>query len=246
MRLGRSRIAQDELHDAGELLDLQKGMAQAEFGDRTPGRVDHPAGCRIAAAEGLQHSLAPRRRRFDRRRVGRDPKQPHHVKAPPARAWNRVRAPQRRKRRAGQHRVDPAVITRTPRRRESVVQGDFAVADSPEAGEAGGTDGMRLGFACGIVEFGQFVAAAPNAISASSNRSGWINTDSWPSKHVAHADSRPESTVACCNWETAPAAEATSPAASRASQRATSSSAAWSSRSGSSSSISSNACRAWS
>ena len=45
--------------------------------------------------------------------------------------------------------------------------------------------------------------------------------------------------------ETAPAAEATSPAARRASQRATSSSAAWSSRSGSSSSISSSACKAW-
>ena len=37
MRLGRGRIVQDELHDAGELLDLQKGMAQTEFGDRAPG-----------------------------------------------------------------------------------------------------------------------------------------------------------------------------------------------------------------
>ena len=36
MRLGRGRIVQDELHDASELLDLQEGMAQAEFGDRAP------------------------------------------------------------------------------------------------------------------------------------------------------------------------------------------------------------------
>ncbi len=46
MRLGRSRIVQDELDDAGELLNLEKRMAQAEFGDRAPGRVDHPPGCR--------------------------------------------------------------------------------------------------------------------------------------------------------------------------------------------------------
>ena len=78
-------------------------------------------------------------------------KQPHHIKTPPARARNRVRAPQRRKRRARQHRVDPAVFTRAPRRREGVVQRDFAVADSAEAGEARGPNGMGLGFACGIV-----------------------------------------------------------------------------------------------
>jgi hypothetical protein len=49
------------------------------------------------------------------------------------------------------------VFTRTPRRRQSVVQGDFAVADSSEPGEAGGTDSVRLGFPCGIVYFGQFL-----------------------------------------------------------------------------------------
>ena len=37
MRLGRGRIVQNELHDARELLDLQKRMAQTEFGDRAPG-----------------------------------------------------------------------------------------------------------------------------------------------------------------------------------------------------------------
>ena len=151
MRLGRGRIAQNELHDAGELLDLQKGMAQTEFGHRPSGGVNHPSGRRVAAAEGLQDGLAARRRRFDRRRVGSDPQQPHHVKAPPARAWNRVGAPQRRERCAGQHRVHPAVFTCAPRRRQSIVQGDFAVADSPEAGEASSTDGMCLGFSLTVI-----------------------------------------------------------------------------------------------
>jgi hypothetical protein len=36
MRLGLGRIVQDELDDAGELLDLEKGMAQAELADRAP------------------------------------------------------------------------------------------------------------------------------------------------------------------------------------------------------------------
>jgi hypothetical protein len=36
MRLGRSRIAQNQLYNARELLDLQKRMAQTEFGDRAP------------------------------------------------------------------------------------------------------------------------------------------------------------------------------------------------------------------
>ena len=105
MRLGRGRIVDDQLDDAGELLDLEKRMAQAELGDRAPSRVDHPSGRRGASAKGLQHSLAPRRRRFDRGRVGRDSEQPHHVKTPPARARDRVGAPQRRKWRTRQHRV---------------------------------------------------------------------------------------------------------------------------------------------
>ncbi|MCV7332022.1 hypothetical protein H7J81_18130 [Mycobacterium cookii] len=151
MRLGRGRIGQDELHDAGELLDFQKGMAQTEFGDRAPCGVDHPSGCRIAAAERLQHGLASRRRRFDRRRVRRNPQQPHHVKTPPARTWHRIRAPQRSEWRAGQYRVDPAMITRPPRRGEGVVERDLAIADPPEAGQARGPNGMGFGFACGVV-----------------------------------------------------------------------------------------------
>ena len=74
MRLGRGRIVHNQLDDAGELLDLEQRMAQAQLGDGAPGRVDHPTGRCGAAAEGLQHGLAPRRRRFDRGRVGRDPK----------------------------------------------------------------------------------------------------------------------------------------------------------------------------
>ena len=105
MRLGCGRFVDDQLDDAGELLDLKKGMAQTELGDRAPGRVDHPSRRRGAAAEGLQHGLASRRRRFDRGRVGRDSEQPHHVKTPPARARDRIGAPQRRERRIRQYRV---------------------------------------------------------------------------------------------------------------------------------------------
>ncbi len=50
-------------------------------------------------------------------------------------------------------------------------------------------------------------AAAPTAASTSSSRSGWISIESSPSKHVAHAASWAESTVAPCNWDTALAAE---------------------------------------
>ena len=132
-------------------------MPQAEFGDRAPGRVDHPSRRGGAAAKRLQHGLAPRRRRLDRGRVGRDAKQPHHVKTPPARARNRVGSPQRRKWRIRQHGVHPAVFTRASRRGESVVQGDFAVADSPEAGQAPGADGVRLGFPGSVVQFGQLL-----------------------------------------------------------------------------------------
>ena len=57
---------------SGELLDLEQRMPQAELGDRAPGRVDHPARRRGAAAEGLQHGLTPRRGRLDRGRVRRD------------------------------------------------------------------------------------------------------------------------------------------------------------------------------
>ena len=151
MRLCGSRVVDDQLDNAGKLLNFQKGMAQAEFGDRTPRRVDHPSGRLGASPEGLQHRLAPRRCRFDRRRVGRDSQEPHHIKTPPARTRDRVGAPERGKWRAGQHRVDPAVITRAPGCRQGVVQRDFAVADSAEAGEARGPNGMGVGFACGIV-----------------------------------------------------------------------------------------------
>lgn len=66
MWLGCGGITGDQLDDAGELLDFAQRMAQAEFGDGAPGRVDHPPGRGRAAAEGLQHGLAPGRRRLDR------------------------------------------------------------------------------------------------------------------------------------------------------------------------------------
>jgi hypothetical protein len=42
------------------------------------------------------------------------------------------------------------VFARAPRRGQSVVKGDFAVGESPEASEAPGADGMGLGFPCGV------------------------------------------------------------------------------------------------
>ena len=157
MRLGRSRIGKDEFHDAGEVLDLEERMTQAEFGDRAPGRTDHPSCRGIVAAIRLQDGLAPRRRRLDSRRVSRDPEQPHHVQTPPARARNGVGSPQRGKRRARQHCVHPAVFTRTSRRGESIVERNLAVANAPEPGQAGSSDSVRLGFPCGIVQLGQLV-----------------------------------------------------------------------------------------
>ena len=62
------------------------------------------------------------------------------------------------------------MFTRAPGRGESVVQGDFAVADSPEAGEANGTDGVRLRFSGGIVQFGQFVGGEPRLTGGQ----GWV------------------------------------------------------------------------
>src|SRR5271167_2404016 len=67
MRLCGSRIVDDQLDNAGKLLNFQKRMAQAEFGDCAPRRVDHPSGRCAASAEGLQYGLASRRRRLDRR-----------------------------------------------------------------------------------------------------------------------------------------------------------------------------------
>ena len=56
-----------------------------------------------------------------------------------------------------QNRVHPAVFTRAPRRRKSVVQSDFAVPDSLKSCKASGTNGVRLGFSGGIAKSGQFV-----------------------------------------------------------------------------------------
>src|SRR3954464_13473341 len=85
MWLGRRRIVGDKFDDAGELLNLKECMAQAELGDGSPGRVDHPSTCGRAASKRLQYRLAARRCRLYRRRIGRDSEQPHHVKTPPAR-----------------------------------------------------------------------------------------------------------------------------------------------------------------
>ena len=132
-------------------------MPHAELGERASGGVDQPSRRGGAAAERIQHGLAPRRRRLDDRRFRRDAQQPHDVETPPARARNRVGTPQRGEWRARQHGVHPAVFTRAPRRGQSVVQRGFAVADAPEAGQASGPDGVGLGFPCGIVQFGQLL-----------------------------------------------------------------------------------------
>ena len=163
---------------------------------------------------------------------------------PPARGTG-FGSPQRREWRIRQHRVHPAVFTRAPRRCKSVVQSDFAVADSPKACEAAGTDGVRLGFSCGVAKLRPVCRRPrpprprprPVARDGSASRVGRRST--WPMPQDG-----PNRLSLLAIGDTAPAAEATSPAASRASQRAISSAAIWSSRSGNSSSISSSACRA--
>src|ERR1700733_15799973 len=67
MRLCGSRVVGDQLDNAGKLLNFQKGMAQAELGDCTPCRFDHPTRRLGASAESLQYGLASRRRRLDPR-----------------------------------------------------------------------------------------------------------------------------------------------------------------------------------
>ncbi len=131
-------------------------MAQAELGDCAAGRVDHPPGRGRTTAERLENGLASRRGGLDGGGVGRDSKQPHHVKTPSARARNRIGAPERRQRSTRQNRVHPAVFTGPPRSGQGVVQGNFAVADSPKTVEAPGANGVRLGFSGGVVQFGEF------------------------------------------------------------------------------------------
>ena len=67
MFLGRSGVIEHQLDDAGEVLDFEERMAQAQLGDGAPSGVDHPPGRGGPATERLQHSLTPGRRRFDRR-----------------------------------------------------------------------------------------------------------------------------------------------------------------------------------
>jgi hypothetical protein len=51
------------------------------------------------------------------------------------------------------------MVARASRSCERRVQSDFAVADSPETGQARRTDGVRLGFSGRIVEVGKPVGS---------------------------------------------------------------------------------------
>ena len=168
-------------------------MTQAKLGDRAPGRVDHPSGRGGAAAEGLQHGLAPRRRRLHRRRVGRDPQQPHHVKTPTARTRNRVGSPQRRERRT----ANTAFTRRCSRARRAAVSAwSKAISQSPirpSRARHPARTVWALASPAASSNSASLSAAAPTAASTSSSRSGWVSIESWPSKHVAHAARRAES-----------------------------------------------------
>ena len=147
----RRQGRRDQLDDAGELLNLEKCMAQAELGDRASSRVDHPPCCGGAAAEGLQDSLASRRRRLDRRRIRRDSS---------SRTTSRHRPPARGTGLGPQNAASGAfastAFTRrcSPARRAAVRASSKAIsqsADSPQPSEAAGPHSVRLGFPCGIV-----------------------------------------------------------------------------------------------
>ena len=157
---------------------------------------------------------------------GRDAQQPNDIETPTARARHRVRAPQRRERRARQHGVHPAVFTRAPRRGQRLVQRGLAVADSAEARQARGAHGVRLGFARGVVEFGELLGGRAHrgfdlvqALGVGEHRQ--LAVEARAPRRKAGGIAR----AASCSCVTAPVAETTSPAASSASQRATSSSA---------------------
>ena len=155
MPLRRLRIVRDQLDDACELVNLKQCMPHAELGKRASSRIDQLPTCGGAAAKRVEHALAPRRGCLHDRRSRRDAKQPHDIEAPPARARNRVGAPQRREWRVRQHTVDSAVFTRPSSRSKSLIQGGFTVADSSEAPQARGADGVGLGLPRRVVQSGQ-------------------------------------------------------------------------------------------
>src|ERR1700685_906175 len=58
MRLCGSRVVADQLDNAGKLLNFQKGMAQAELGDRAAGGVGHSSRAPGAVPPGQPQRLA--------------------------------------------------------------------------------------------------------------------------------------------------------------------------------------------
>ena len=86
-------------------------MAQSQFGDGPPGRIDHAPGRGAPPTERLEHRLTPHRGGLDCGRFGRDAQQPNHIQTPSTGPRDGVGSPERGQRRTRQDRVDPAVIT---------------------------------------------------------------------------------------------------------------------------------------
>jgi hypothetical protein len=104
----------------------------------------------VRPAQRLEHGLAAQRHRLDGRRPLGDAEDAHDVEAAAAGARDRARAPQRRQRRAGQHRVGAAPVAGAARCRERLVERRFAGADRAEPRQRRGMDGVRFRLAGGV------------------------------------------------------------------------------------------------
>ena len=103
--LGGAGVALEQLDQSGEEVGLEQAMGDAELLDQAARRRDHAARRVGAPAQRLEHRLAAQRHGLDGRRTLGDAEHAHDVEAAAAGARDRARAPQRRQRRAGQHRV---------------------------------------------------------------------------------------------------------------------------------------------
>ena len=64
MFFGGGGLVGDQLHDARELLHLEKRVPHPEFGQRPSGGADQLSPCARTSAKRVQYPLAPGRRRL--------------------------------------------------------------------------------------------------------------------------------------------------------------------------------------
>ena len=148
-------VALEQLDVAGEELDLEQLLGDAELLDGAPRRRDHPPRGVDAAAQRLEHRLTPERDGLDRRRALRDAQHAHDVEAAAARARDGARAEQRRDRRAREHAVRAAPVARAPRGGQRAIERGLRLADLAEPRERGRVHGVGLGLAGDVADRGQ-------------------------------------------------------------------------------------------